>query len=89
MEIKINNLIFDFKKYQFNIKNKNNITIITFDKKAIGGFQHADIITGALYEVEHAVPGSLEHILTTYVNKIKITFEDKQIISEYKAINVL
>ncbi|BCS82735.1 hypothetical protein QLL95_gp0246 [Cotonvirus japonicus] len=89
--VRLNNLIFDFKKYTFNIDViSNNEVKITFDKKAVGGYQHASFSSGAVFEVQHAVPGTLEYVNTTYVNEINIKFLDENtVISEYKAIDVL
>lgn len=92
--ITMNNLIFNFRDYNFNIKtgNKNSFRV-TFDPKAIGGFKHASIYTGAIFEVHHAIPGSLQHIQTTYVNTINIEYNELGgeiiIVSDYKAIDVL
>lgn len=92
----INNLIFDFRNYKFNIKTKENITTVTFDPKAIGGFRHASFFTGYINDVIH-VMSDLEYVKTTYVNTIKITMKEIKntsyhyyhIIAEYKAIDTL
>ena len=93
LQIIMNNLIFDFKNYQFNMTIKKNKCHITFDPKAIGGYKHASISTGAPFEVYHAIPGSLQHYQTTYVNSMTIIFSELDdeiiIVSEYKAIDVL
>ena len=90
-EIRSNSIISfsNFNKYQFNTKIKKNNATVTFDKRAVGGYQHASIWSGAIFEIERAVPGTLEYVKTTYVNKIKITFTDGLIVSEYKAIDTL
>lgn len=92
-EIIVNNLIFDFKKYQFIIKNTNNIFNVTFDSKAVGGYRHASIFTGAIFEVVHALPDTMKYLKTTYVNTIKIIMNDANdeyyFVAEYKAIDNL
>jgi hypothetical protein len=92
-EIIMNNLIFNFRDYEFDIDLKKNKCTVTFNPKAIGGYKHASFSTGAVFEVQHAVPGTLEHYKTTYVNQIDITFTDFNdeimIASNYKAIDVL
>lgn len=94
-DIILNNLIFDFKNYKFNIKIKKSSAKITFDEKAVGGYRHAAVYTGAVYEVHHAVPSTLKYKNTSYVNKIhvewkKFKIDNKYIIcTEYKAIDVL
>lgn len=90
----MNNLIFNFRDYEFILKIKNNKCTVTFDYRAIGGYKHAAISMGALFKVMHAIPGTLDHYKTKYVTKIKITFtklndHDMIIVSEYKAIDVL
>ena len=50
------NLIFNFRDYQFDIELKKNKAMITFDKRAVGGFQHASLWSGAVFEVKHAIP---------------------------------
>ena len=91
--VTMNNLIFNFRDFGFNLEISDNSCKITFDPKAIGGFKHASFSTGAMFEVHHAVPGSLQHYQTTYVNSIDIHYtliNDEIIItSVYKAIDVL
>lgn len=89
----MNNLIFNFLDYHFDISFKNNKYTVTFNHNAIGGYKHASIWTGAIFEVKHAIPDTLKHYNTTYVNEINIIFTElgNEIIisSEYKAIDVL
>lgn len=91
--ITMNNLVFNFRDYQFDLKLNGNKCHITFNPKAIGGYRHASIYTGAAFEVHHAIPGTLEHYQTTYVNEINISVSEHDdemvIMSEYKAIDVL
>ena len=93
--VTLNNLIFDFKNYKFDILIKGNKAIITFNKNAIGGYRHASLYSGAVFEVIHAVPGTLKYVSTTYVNTVNILFvyneddEDIIVVSEYKAIDAL
>ena len=93
--VTLNNLIFNFKDYNFDINIKKNTAKITFDEKAIGGYRHASISTGAVFEVHHAVPSTLKYKSTSYVNKIYVEWnkfkrDNKYVIcSEYKAIDVL
>lgn len=92
-KITMNNLVFNFRDYQFDLKLNGNKCHVTFNPKAIGGYRHASISTGAEFEVHHAIPGTLEHYQTTYVNEINISFSELDgevmIVSEYKAIDVL
>ncbi|AGF85713.1 hypothetical protein QJ854_gp069 [Moumouvirus goulette] len=88
-QIKLNNLIFNFKKYEFNIVIKKNKATVTFDPKSVGGFQHASLWSGAAFEVHHAIPGTLKYENTTHVNEITIQFMGEMVISEYKAIDIL
>lgn len=92
-ELIMNNLIFNFRDHQFDITIKNNKATVIFNESAVGGYRHASLYSGAVFEVQHAIPGTLKHYKTSYVNTINITFmendDDMIIISEYKAIDVL
>ena len=72
--ITMNNLIFNFRDYKFNLEMTDVSCKITFNPKAIGGFKHASYTTGATFEVHHAVPSTLQHYQTTYVNTIDIEY---------------
>lgn len=92
-KITMNNLIFNFLDYYFDISFKNDKYTVTFNSNAIGGNKHASFVTSASFEVTHAIPGTLKHYKTSYINEINISFTELNdniiIVSNYKAIDVL